>query len=59
MNMNSVIAMFRPMFQRWRAMAHYATEGEGDSCPLMLQLWTWLAGAFAFFVLAALTRFNG
>jgi hypothetical protein len=51
----AVITLFRGV----RSMAHGGEEDDRDSTPLMLTRCAWQAAAFAFVLLAMLTRSNG
>lgn len=46
------------LFQGINSMAHGGEEDDRNSFSLMLQRCTWQAAAFAFVLLAMLTRFN-
>ena len=47
------------LFQGLRSMAHGGEEDDRDSVALMLMRCTWQAAAYAFVLLAMLTRSNG
>ena len=47
------------LFQGIRSMAHGGEEDDRESIPLMLTRCAWQAAAFAFVLLAMLTRSNG